>query len=287
MLPDPERTTQASRIYALLLKCYPASFQRSYGERLVLQFKDEHHDALVAGKRLSMLRFWLFIGLDFLHSLLKEVQEEVVRMVKKNFFVYCAIIAGFAVLLLIPIEYQGVQLDEKLDMWVQLFFDPLLIGCGALAFFGIAKVSKSHLLFRIPPLILLVFAVSMIPIPVQNPPYGWVGRPAFTYLYANEDRFSGNLIAAYLLLSMVISIAVFAKKKWLPGVCLLAIFLPLSIPNIAYSISEDSPIVAHTWGENWYLFSLVSVYMIAWFGIAWWLHQEGGKTPVQGALEAA
>ncbi len=284
---DPKRMAQACRIYAALLRCYPLSFQQEYGDTVAQQFRDEYRDVAASEKPLSLFRFWMFIVFDFLHSFLREYQEEVARMVKKNFFVYCAIAAGLVTLLILPPTYQWFFHYDKLDMWSQLLFYPLFIGCGALASFGLATVSKSHLIFRVLPLILLAFAVSTIPIPVQNPPYGWVGRPAFTFVYANEDRFLGRLLMAYFFLTMILCIAAFAKRKWLPGACLLAINLPMLIPNLAYAISEDSPIVEYTWNRDWFTLFVVSVYLLAWFGIAWWLKKESGETPVQKALEAA
>ena len=243
MTPDPKRTAQACRVYEALLRYYPISFQREYGGTLALQFKDEYCDVLANGEKFSLFRFWIFILFDFIHSLLAEVLEEVERMIKKNFFVFCAIAAGLATLLFLPFSSKGIFINDKVDMWMQLLTWPLFLGCGALALFGIAKLTGSHLIFRIFSLIVLVYAISALPIPSKDPVHGWVGRPAFTYLIANEDGIFGYDVVAYLILTLIIALAAFAKRKWLPGGCLLVMNLWLLIPNIAYTISEDSLIL--------------------------------------------
>jgi hypothetical protein len=274
---DLERTAQACRAYEVLLNFYPASFRLAYGDILVQHFRDEYRNALAAGKRLALLRFWVFILFDFLRSLLMEVQEEVVKMVKKNFFVFCAVAAGLVSLLQLLIGSRFIHTTDKVDMWGQLLFWPLFLGCSSLALFGIAKATGSHVIFKIFSLFVLISAVSSLPIPSRNPSYGWVGRPAFTYLFNNEDRIFGYFMTAYLLLTAIITIVALVKKQWLPGGCLLAMSITMWVPNIGYSLSEDSFIVENTWNSDWYPLFLVVLSMAAWFTIAWWLNKGAGS----------
>jgi hypothetical protein len=278
------RTAQACRTYGALLRYYPVSFQQEYGETLIQHFHDEYRNALAAGKRLALVRFWVFILLDFMHSLLREHQEEAVEMVKKNFFVFCAVAAGLVSLLQLLIGSRFIHTTDKVDMWGQLLFCPLFLGCTSLTLFGIAKATGSHVIFRIFSLFVLISAVSSLPIPSRNATYGWVGRPAITYLFNNEDRIFGYFLTAYLLLSVIISIVALIKKKWLPGGCLLAMNLTLLIPNVAYSLSENSPIVENTWNSDWYPLFIVILYVVGWFVIAWWL-QKGARS--EQTLQAA
>ena len=78
---DQKRMAKACRTYGVLLRNYPASFRREYGDTLALHFRDEYRSAQAAGKRLALLRFWIFILFDFMRSLMMEVQEEVTNMV--------------------------------------------------------------------------------------------------------------------------------------------------------------------------------------------------------------
>jgi hypothetical protein len=135
-------------------------------------------------------------------------------------------------------------------------------------------------------LIVPVYAVSALPIPSKDPVHGWVGRPAFTYLIANEDGIFGYDVVAYLILTLIIALAAFAKRKWLPGGCLLVMNLWLLIPNIAYTISEDSLILEHTWNSNWYPIGCIILYIIAWFTIAWWMKKETVSDKMPGALSS-
>ncbi len=289
MLPDPERTAQASRIYALLLKCYPVSFQQEYGDVLIRQFKDEHQDALAAGKQFSMLRFWWFIGFDFTSSLLMEIQEEVTKMMKKNFFVFCAIAAGLVTFILcFPMRSSHYFINRNVDVWAQYLIFPLFIGSGALTLYGIAKVSGSHLIIKGVALIVLFFSASLLPKPYNDPGRGWVPRPIFKFLEGNnEDRVLTYFFAAYFLLIGIVSIAAFTKKKWLPGGCLFAMIFPQFLSIAVSWCSIDSPFISNMiWYSDWYPKLYFSLLIAAWFAIAWWFYQEDGKTPVQEGLEA-
>ena len=206
-------------------------------------------------------------------------------MVKKNFFVFCAIAAGMATPLWFPMEYQSyVFTYDKFSMWVILILWPLSIGCGSLALLGIAKVMESHLIFRVLTLFVLASAASSLPIPSLDPTHGWVGRPAFTYLYANEDRIFEYFTSAYYLLIGIVAIVAFVKRKWLPGGCLLAIILLVLPPKVAYCLSIEIMLTSK-WSNNMYPWLYLSLSVTAWFTIARWLKMENETIAPPEALE--
>jgi hypothetical protein len=284
--PDPERTAQACRFYGALLRAYPASFRRDYDDILVQHFRDEYRHALASGKRFPLLRFWVFILLDFLRSLLMEVQEEVVMMVKKNFYVYSAIAAGIFTPMMFffrGAKYNYIDHVLNIPYWFQILTQALFIGFGALALFGIAKATDSHFIFQLLSILVLISAVVLLPTPI----FGGRGTgTVMSELNLNEDHVAPYIFLGYFVLTGIIAIVALLKRKWLPGVTLLMYFLPIPI-NIAGNLLQFDFLFLVYGQPNWYSTLYIIFTGIAWFVIAWWLSRENKVASLPSVLEAA
>jgi hypothetical protein len=277
--PDPERTAQACRTYGALLRYYPVSFQQEYGETLIQHFHDEYRNALASSKPFSLLGFWVFILFDFLRSLLMEVQEEVVKMFKKNFFVFCAIAAGMT----LPLWYflTGALYTLKPYFLTEsgwfLFFT-----LGSLALFGVLNATRSHLLFQILPVLMVGASFVFLPVPRQHSYLGTWGLLG-SYLGFEEANMVRIAMVSYLILIALIGILMLVKRKWLPGVILVLMgILPTGITALATIIPS--------FGESedeWFVIPTIFLFTTAWFVIAWWLKKEREEISQPGTLEAA
>lgn len=284
---DPKRTAQACRIYDAMLRFYPVSFQREYGDRLVLQFRDEYRNVLASGTRFSLFHFWIFILFDFMHSLLMEHQEVVVKMVKKNYFMYTAIAMGILVFLTF-IFWFGPYYDMiEISFFVQLLLFPTsFMILSAITLFGIAQVTNSNVIFRLFTIFVLFTSLLFFPIPHKNPVRGTIYSTAIEYIGGNEDTAFGIVFPVYFILLLTFAILALVKKKWLPGVSLLMLCLPVLIPYVGIWLSMEIPFVIQGEGER-FAVSYGVLSAIAWFVIAWWFYKEYKETSPQGVLEPA
>lgn len=268
--PDPERTAQACRFYSILLRLYPHAFQKEYGDTLILHFRDEHRHALSSNRHSSLLRFWIFILFDFLRSLLMEVQEEVVKMVKKNFYVYSAIAAGIATLLWIILVNAPYTLKPYFFAESGWF---LFFALGSLALFGVLNATRSHLLFQILPLLMMVASFVFLPVPRQHSflgTWGWMG----SYLGMDKENAIGFLLLSYLILIVVTGIIALVKRKWLPGVILVKMgIVQLGLTALVNWLYTIIPSFGET-EDEWLLILSILLFSAAWFVIAWWLKKE-------------
>jgi hypothetical protein len=284
---DPERTAQACRFYGALLQAYPASFRRDYDDILVQHFRDEYRHALVSRKRFRLLRLWVFILFDFLRSLLREYQEEVSTMVKKYFFVFCAIAAGIFTPMMF--FFMGAKYDYYIDhvliipFWFQILTQALFVGFGALALFGIAKATDSHFIFQLLSILVLISAAVLLPTPI----FGGRGTgTVMSELHLNEDHVAPYIFLGYFVLIGIIAIVALLKRKWLPGVTLLMVFLPIPIMIVGNLLQFDFLFLVY--GQpNWYSTLYIIFTGIAWFVIAWWLSRENKVASLPSVLEAA
>jgi hypothetical protein len=282
-ISDQKRMAKACRTYGALLRAYPASFRRDYDDILVQHFRDEYRHALASGKRFPLLHFWVFILFDFLRSLLMEVQEEVVKMIKKNFFVYSAIAAGMASLLwlfLIDAPYTLKPYFLAESGWF-LFF-----ALGSLALFGILNATRSHLLFQILPVLMLGSSFVFLPIPRQHSFLGTWGLLG-SYLGMEEAKVIDIVLVSYLILIALTGILMLVKRKWLPGVVLVMMgIVPMGLTALVNWLYTIIPSFGET-EDEWLLIFSVLLFSAAWFVIAWWLKKEREEISQPGRLEAA
>ena len=280
-LTDPERMAQACQTYIALLGLYPNSFQQEYSDILAQHFRDEYCEMQESGE--PMFRFWIFIIFDFIRSLLREHQEEMVKMVKKNFFVYSAIAAGIAALLwafLVNGPYTMKPYFLAESGWF-LFF-----AMGSLTLIGVAKATQSHLLFRMLPIFMLGASFVFLPLPRAHSfkkTWDWLGAS----LGMDEQKAIGFLLISYFIVIGIIGIIALVKRKWLPGITLLSMivvpvgltafvnWLPMIIPSMG---SKDN---------DWVIILSVFLFTVAWFTIAWWLKKENERMTTPATLEAA
>jgi len=54
---------RATRVYRWMVRLYPASYRRLFGEQLLLTFQDHYRDAVATGED-SAIRFWLGVITD-------------------------------------------------------------------------------------------------------------------------------------------------------------------------------------------------------------------------------
>ena len=285
MASDPKRTMQACRTYAALLRLYPNSFHQEFGGTLAQHFRDEFQDMQASGK--SMFRFWVFILFDFIHSLMVEYQEEVVKMVKKNFYMYTAIALGilsfFTFIFWFGPYYDLIEIGFFMEL---LLFPNVFMLLSAVALFGIAQITNSHVIFRF--LSILVFLASglFFPIPHKHPVRGTVYSTAIEYIGGNEDTVFGIVFMGYFFLLLIFGILAMVKKKWLPGVSLLSLCLPVLIPYVSIWLSIKIPLVVQGEGE-WFAITYGVLSAAAWFMIARWFYRESKAAVLPGTLETA
>ncbi|MEE4193941.1 MAG: hypothetical protein V2J07_01960 [Anaerolineae bacterium] len=284
---DPKRMAQACRIYTTLLRTYPASFQQEYGDTLAQQFRDEYRDVLASGE--SLFCFWIFIGFDFISSLLMETQEEVVKMFKKKIFTFSAIAAGIFTPMFFFFNiahYTYIDYRLNIPIWFQILIFTLVIGCGSLALLGMTVVTDNHLVFRILCLMVLIGSFSFLPIPGEKDPF--VGRrwgTAIEFLGGNEDH--AIVIPGYIFTIVLISIITLIKRKWLPGVLLVSmVLLPIVINGFAQLFSIDIAFLEYN-QHNWYTTGFIVYSGIAWFVIAGWMWKKFEKVKTSEVIKAA
>lgn len=281
---DPKRTKKACRIYKTLLCYYPLSFQQEYGDTLAQQFRDEYRDVLASEKRLSLLRFWCFILVDFLRSLLIETQEEVLKMVKKNFYSFTAITAGLIAFTTFFIWFgPGIEMNFFLQL---LLFPVLYILMSSLTLFGIVKATGSHFIFKALSILLLLSALLFFPIPHMHPARGRVYSTAIEFFGGNEDSAFGLVFPAYFIMLLMIAVVALVKRKWVPGISLLVPTLPILVPYIGMWLSIEIPFFASS-GIGWFAVLYCTLAGIAWFVIAGWLYKKNTVISLQNTVEAA
>lgn len=283
---DPKRTAQAYRIYAAMLQLYPNSFQQAYGDRLALQFQNEYCDGLASGARFSAIRFWVFILFDFMHSLLREHQEEVVKMVKKNLYMYTAVAMGILSFLTF-IFWFGPYYDMiEIGFFMELLLFPIVFMLlSAITLFGIAQVTNSHVIFRFLAILAFLTSGLFFPIPHKHLVRGTVYSTAIEYIGGNEDTAFGIVFVLYLILLLTFAILAMVKKKWLPGVSLLSLCLPVLVPYVGIWLSIEIPYVVQGEGE-WFAITYGVLSVAAWFVIAWWFYRENKAAALPETLKA-
>ncbi len=276
---DPKRMSQACRIYAALLRCYPLSFQQEYGATLAQQFRDEFRDVLASGK--SLFRFWVFISFDFMRSLLMETQEEVVKMSKKNLPFYSTIITG--VFTLITFSFTIFDLQHRFSSgWIIPFFLlPLMLIFGALALLGLTRARLhtsffwllSSLTMAIAGFISLVLILSLAG---SLTDWRWVRTilNGMVALFGDEDRTFSAIYMGYYGIIAVFSIGLFVKRQWLPGMCLFGLAASWLL---AYNFILSTP--------DWFVIPVTILATGSWFIMAWWLKQESAAASPGDSLE--
>lgn len=285
--PDTERMAKACQTYGALLQAYPACFRREYADSMALQFRDECRTVLDSRKRFPLMRLWLFILFDFVRSLIREHQEEVATMVKKNFFMYTAL--AMAVLSFLTfIFWFGPYYDTiEIGFFAELLLFPILFMIlSAITLFGLASSIHSHVVFLVLTLLVLLSSLLFFPIPHTHPVRGTVYSTAIEYIGGNEDSAFGIIFTAYCLLLLTFAILSLGKKKWLPGIALLMLSLPVLIPYAAIWLSIEIPFIKQGEGE-WFAITYGVLSLLAWFIIAWWFFRENKTTTLPDMLEAA
>jgi hypothetical protein len=281
---DLERTAQACRAYEVLLNFYPASFRLAYGDILVQHFRDECRNALVSRKRFPLLHFWVFILFDFLRSLLMEVQEEVVKMVKKNFYVYSGIIASVATFLRVvsvPFDFNHLFTGS----WIIMFIlGALYMIFGSITLVGFVRKTLPNLFFRMLSILALIFGVFVTGVLILSvilsfKQWNWA-------IHLMNFMFRMSIIVyepiaiidyGYHIVFAVIGIGFLVKQKWLFAAFMFMIPLPFLVPHTRILLDH-------------YLWSFIPTFTlssIAWFVIAWWLKKEREEISQPGRLEAA
>ena len=138
--------TLAERVYALLLRAYPASFRAEYGREMELLFRDRRRD--VAGEgRGAALRFWLEMALDLgrgaagqhLEALARRARAARSSTLTRETAVPVKRLLGAALLLAAAanLAYDAAS--------------PASMGTGALLLTGLAAAAGAALLLRRPP----------------------------------------------------------------------------------------------------------------------------------------
>ena len=277
--PDTERIAQACRTYGALLRAYPASFRREYGDTLFQHFRDEYRHALASSRHSSLLRFWVFILLDFIPSLMREYQEEVIEMVKKHFYVYSAVAAGLGV----PLWY---FLTGAPHTWKAYFLAEsgyfLFFALGFLALFAVLNATRSHLLFQSLPLLLAGASFVFLPVPR---PHSFLGKYRLLgiFLGLKEANMVSIAMISYFILITLTGILMLVKRKWLPGVILV---LMAGLPTGITAMATIIPSFGET-EDEWFVMPIFFLFMAGWFVVAWWLRKERVEISQPGTLEAA
>ncbi|MFL5562995.1 MAG: hypothetical protein ACJ79K_16100 [Gemmatimonadaceae bacterium] len=85
----------ADRVYALLLRCYPARFRNEFGPEMSLVFRDERQAATAAGK--GDVAFWMCIALDIIRSAPVQHIEALREWAGSDFQLEGRAVKGFAI----------------------------------------------------------------------------------------------------------------------------------------------------------------------------------------------
>lgn len=285
MTPDSKRMAQACRVYAALLRYYPISFQQEFGEIQALQFHDEYREVQASEKKFSILRFWLFIVCDFVRSLLREYLDEVIKMLKKNLFIYSAIASGALTLILIN-SLTGYLINSLDEGWRIQFVFPFIQIFGAFTLLGVVKAKLNTPVFWVLSILVLLIAiwVSLLYL-AGGMDSMWLADllvPILDALFGDEDTGFGISIMGYFYSLVVFGVAVlvsnvFTKRNWLLAVCIIIIPLPMLLNRYIYQFVP-----------GWLSTNISGILpAAAWFTIAWLLKKEHEERPLSEALEAA
>jgi putative ABC transport system permease protein len=152
----------AKRIYALLLKLYPARFREEYTAAMEVQFTDEYRDLTTRGER---LRFWVRTGFDLSTSIPAQLAREILQ----------------------DLRYAG-RVYARRPLVSALAFVALALGIGATT--GVFSVLNALLLRGLP------FARPEELVEIQSAPVNpLTGRVSF-YKWRDGSAFAED-IAAY------------------------------------------------------------------------------------------